>query len=207
LWIEERSNYPLAMSVDGFGEGFRFTAHVSTSEENVRSGVVYLQSELNSGITHATLPPAVLAALPDNADLSSVDTLILAGDVLAKGVADRWEMGRCLINAYGPTEETVCATLYIYRDSESYTVPIGRPIANVQIYILDERREPVAIGVIGELYIGGIGVACGYFNRPELTAEHFVHDPFLKKANARMYESGDLARWRPGRNDRVSRAA
>ena len=87
-------------------------------------------------------------------------------------------------------------------------IPIGRPIANTQIYILDVQGEPVPAGVTGELYIGGAGVARGYLNRPELTAERFLKDPFTQTAQARMYRTGDLGCWLPdgnieflGRND------
>jgi amino acid adenylation domain-containing protein len=110
-------------------------------------------------------------------------------------------------NVYGPTECTVDAT--IGRIEGSGGRPhIGRPLANTQIYILDERLQPVPLGVTGELYIGGAGVARGYLNRPELTAERFVHDPFGTDPDARMYKTGDLGRWLPdgnieylGRND------
>ena len=94
-----------------------------------------------------------------------------------------------LINHFGPTEATVgCCTFEISASvAEARSVPIGKPIANTQIYILDGQGDPVPVGVAGELYIGGAGVARGYLNRPELTAEHFLADPFSAEAGARMY--------------------
>ena len=120
--------------------------------------------------------------------------------------------GRCksLWNLYGPTETTIWSSCIevALEASDTRSVSIGRPIANTQIYLLDNRREPVPLGAIGELYIGGAGVARGYLNRPELTAERFVSDPFAKEVAARMYRTGDLARYLPdgniqylGRND------
>ena len=104
-----------------------------------------------------------------------------------------------LINEYGPTETVVGCCVYEVqpRDPRNGSVPIGRPIANTQLYILDEKLQPVKLGETGELYIGGAGVARGYWNRPELTAERFVRDPFSATTDARMYKSGDLARYRP----------
>jgi amino acid adenylation domain-containing protein len=99
-----------------------------------------------------------------------------------------------LHNLYGPTEASIDVTYWQCRPGSH--VPIGRPIANTQMYILDRAWHPVPIGVAGELYIGGIGVARGYFNRPELTAEKFVPDPFRKEAGARLFKTGDLARYR-----------
>ncbi|MCW5313084.1 AMP-binding protein [Nostoc sp. KVJ3] len=84
--------------------------------------------------------------------------------------------------------------------SRSKTVPIGRPIANTQIYILNQYLQPVPIGVIGELYVGGDGVGRGYHNRPELTQEKFILNPFSKKTNERLYKTGDLARYLPDGN-------
>jgi amino acid adenylation domain-containing protein len=105
----------------------------------------------------------------------------------------------CLwINTYGPTETTVyCTTIAssIQTFIPSKEIPIGRPIANTQVYIVDKNLEPVPVGVTGELYIGGDGVARGYMNRPELTAERFIADPFSGKAGARLYKTGDLGRW------------
>jgi amino acid adenylation domain-containing protein len=159
-------------------------------------------------ITHATLPPAVLNGVAEEADFGTLRTLALAGEALSDLLASRWARGRRLINAYGPTESTVCATSYHYRPGRSGAPPIGRPLANAKVYILDERKEPVPIGVAGELYIGGIGVARGYLNRAELTATRFLLDPFAPESKARMYRTGDLGRWLPdgnieflGRND------
>ncbi|KAG0195874.1 hypothetical protein BGX28_000459, partial [Mortierella sp. GBA30] len=102
-----------------------------------------------------------------------------------------------LINAYGPTEATTIAATYEVNGTidQLDRLPIGRPISNTQAYVLDKYRKPVPIGVIGELYIGGPGVAIGYFNRPDLTAERFLPDPFSKVPGARMYKSGDLVRY------------
>nr|ABB80392.1 nonribosomal peptide synthetase - polyketide synthase hybrid [Lysobacter lactamgenus] len=98
-------------------------------------------------------------------------------------------------NLYGPTEAAIEATAWTCpRDFAGDTVPIGRPIANARIYLLDPRRQPVPLGAVGELYIGGVGVARGYLNRPELTDERFLPDPFAADPDARMYRSGDLAR-------------
>ncbi len=103
-----------------------------------------------------------------------------------------------LINEYGPTETVVGCCIYEVKpdDPRSGSVPIGRPIANTQLYILDESLNPVPPGATGELYIGGVGVARGYLNRPELTQERFLPDPFSKQSGATIYKSGDLARYR-----------
>lgn len=103
-----------------------------------------------------------------------------------------------LINEYGPTETVVGCCVYEVQpeDPASGPVPIGRPIANTQCHILDEHLQPVPVGVMGELYIGGVGVARGYLNRPDLTAQRFLPDPFSGCREARMYKTGDLARYR-----------
>jgi acyl carrier protein len=104
-------------------------------------------------------------------------------------------MGRCrFFNAYGPTETTITATCVECRDGLLPPL-IGRPLPNVRVYLLDRALQPVPVGVAGELCIGGIGVARGYINRPELTAERFLVDPFQGGRGARMYRSGDFARW------------
>ncbi|MEH1900561.1 MAG: amino acid adenylation domain-containing protein [Nostoc sp.] len=108
----------------------------------------------------------------------------------------------CLHNHYGPSETHVVTALSLEKNFEewSFYPPIGRPIANTQIHIVDQQFNPVPVGVIGELYIGGISLARGYLNRPDLTAEKFIPDPFSDKSSTRLYKTGDLARYMPNGN-------
>ncbi|HKT26642.1 non-ribosomal peptide synthetase, partial [Dyella sp.] len=147
-------------------------------------------------ITHANLPPALLAALPEQVQLPSLTTLIIGGEKSSRTLVARWGKGRRLLNAYGPTEATVCASLYLCQVDDVLDPSIGTPNPNTSIYILDAHRQPVPVGVVGEIYIGGAGVARGYLNRPELTAERFVEDAFSGGGTAQLYRTGDLARWR-----------
>ena len=106
-----------------------------------------------------------------------------------------------LYNIYGPTEITFHVTFWKCRPHHPWrTVPIGRPMANSQVYVLDAELQPVPVGVPGDLYVGGVGIARGYYNRPDLTAERFIPDPFLDEPGARLYKTGDLARFLPDGN-------
>ncbi|MFO0577725.1 MAG: amino acid adenylation domain-containing protein [Polyangia bacterium] len=165
-------------------------------------------------ISQVTLPPSLLAELAADAALGllgSVRTLVVAGEPGPTDRAARLAPGRRLLTAYGPTECTLCAALGDGAASEADgpAAPIGRPLPGARIYLLDRHRAPVPVGVTGEIYIGGAGVARGYLDRPELTAERFVPDPFAAEPGARMVRSGDLGRWRSdgrieflGRSDR-----
>ncbi|HYC27821.1 MAG TPA: amino acid adenylation domain-containing protein, partial [Chitinophagaceae bacterium] len=105
-----------------------------------------------------------------------------------------------LVNAYGPTETTIVVIMHKVTGHEVRAIPIGKPMSNVRIYILDDHLQPVPIGVLGQLYIGGVQVSRGYFGQPELTAEKFIPDPFVDEPAARLYQTGDLARWLPDGN-------
>ncbi|WP_338876064.1 non-ribosomal peptide synthase/polyketide synthase [Mycetohabitans endofungorum] len=188
-----------------FGSGAALYLPPETARHDRHALWDYLASH---AITHATLPPALLQHGADLASLGSSLTLILAGEApSATLVRDLAKQGT-VFNAYGPTETTVCATAWRGARDFSGEVSIGRPIANTRVYLLDAHGQPVPLGAAGELYIGGAGVARGYLNRPELTAERFVPDPFSEGADARLYKTGDLARYLPdgnleflGRND------
>jgi acyl-coenzyme A synthetase/AMP-(fatty) acid ligase len=132
--------------------------------------------------------------------LKPIRQLLAGGDVLSvHHVRKALEnLPNCrLINGYGPTENTTFTCCYSMRtgDRVSGSIPIGRPISNTQVYILDEQLNPVAPGIVGELYAAGDGVARGYLNNPEATARTFLPNPFVSQSDARMYRTGDLARW------------
>lgn len=133
--------------------------------------------------------------------MQSVKTLILGGEVLPVTLATEilQTLPARLFNMYGPTETTIWSTVTEIK-SDAYPVIIGRPIANTQIYLLDESLQPVAIGVVGELYIGGTGLARGYLHRPDLTARRFIPHPFSNQPGERLYRTGDLGRYRTSGN-------
>ena|GEM_PF-1264499 len=156
-------------------------------------------------ISHLEITPSMLAALPAEPKLPDLAVLILGGESCPHTLIREWAPGRRLINAYGPTEATVCATIAEI-DPESDSVPIGKPFPGVRTYVVDPSGEPVPPGVVGELWIGGIGVAHGYLGDEELTQARFLADPF-SEAGGRIYRTGDLVRRRTdGQIEFVGRA-
>ncbi|MGP0067608.1 MAG: amino acid adenylation domain-containing protein [Isosphaeraceae bacterium] len=123
-------------------------------------------------------------------------TMLCGGEALPRALADRLtDKGSALWNLYGPTETTVWSSAWRVETGHG-PISIGRPIANTHLYVLDRRLRAVPVGVTGELYIGGVGLARGYWDRPGLTAERFIPDPFGTEPGGRLYRTGDLARWR-----------
>ncbi len=146
-------------------------------------------------ITTVTLPPSIWAILPPE-DLPALHTAISAGEACSSQIAASWGGDRRrFLNAYGPTEVTVCATISDSLDGNSRP-PIGRPIANTEVHVLNADLRPVPIGVVGELYVGGVGLARGYLSRAALTAERFVPNSFSDQPGSRLYRTGDLVRYR-----------
>jgi pristinamycin I synthase-3/4 len=160
-----------------------------------RTGEALARTLSRMRITHGLLPPVVAEGLSE-ASLESIETLFVGGDVCTPAVVERCGQSRRLLNAYGPTEATVCVTLSEPLTSSETPPPIGRPIASARVYVLDARLEPVPIGVIGEIYLAGPGLARGYVRRAALTAERFVADPH-GAPGTRMYRTGDLGHWQP----------
>ncbi|MFE7129410.1 amino acid adenylation domain-containing protein [Streptomyces sp. NPDC057638] len=160
------------------------------------------------GVTHLVLPPAALSVVPEDA-LPGVRVLTVAGEACPPSLVTRWSSRLRMLNGYGPTETTVCTTLSAPLPGGgvpgTVAPPIGRPVHNTRVYVLDERMRPVPPGVAGELYAAGPSLARGYAGRPGLTADRFVPCPF-GPPGGRMYRTGDLVRWHPeGHLDYVGR--
>ncbi|MFT6031180.1 MAG: amino acid adenylation domain-containing protein, partial [Oleiphilaceae bacterium] len=169
--------------------------HIAPKEQLLGDG---LSNYLNDKkISWVLLPPSIASTLSPTA-LPNLKTLIVGGEACGQSFAKEWADGRTLINAYGPTESTVWTTFC--KLDGAIPPPIGKPVANTQTYILDSNLKPVPIGVPGELHIGGDGLARGYLNQPELTTEKFIPNPFSTDSSARLYKSGDLARYLPDGN-------
>jgi amino acid adenylation domain-containing protein/non-ribosomal peptide synthase protein (TIGR01720 family) len=151
------------------------------------------------GVTVVTLPPVYLSTLNRDA-LRTVKTIITAGEPAVVSDALYYSRHKQYINAYGPSEASVCVSFHRVDPNRTYQggIPIGKPISNTQIFILDESLQPVPIGVPGEICVSGDGLGRGYLNRPDLTDEKFISNPFYPEK--RMYKTGDIGKWLPDGN-------
>jgi len=163
------------------------------TKEALMPGLPLMERLRDYAITHITLPPSALAVLAWE-NLPLLQTIIVAGEACSPELVKKWSQGRNFFNGYGPTEGSVCTAIAKCTPFDE-KITIGRPIPNVQVYILDPHLQPVPIGVPGELHIGGAGLARGYLDRPDLTAEKFIEVNLLGKTE-RIYKTGDLAKWR-----------
>ncbi|MBL1075355.1 amino acid adenylation domain-containing protein [Nocardia sp. 2] len=147
-------------------------------------------------ITHAMLTPRVLATLPDPERVPQLRMLATAGETCPPELAATWSAGRCLVNAYGPTEATIWSTVScpLQLPDPVTPVPIGTPVVGARCYVLDDRLRPVPPGMMGEIYVAGPGLARGYHHRPGLTGAAFVADPYGPPGD-RMYRTGDRGSW------------
>jgi len=184
---------------------------VLRNETMIGSAALFLQTCREWGITVLNLPTAYWHALVNGIDAEnllfppSVRLVIIGGEKALPGHLDTWlkhvDQKACLMNTYGPTEATIVATMGELTGQENgfpaqQELTIGSPVENAQAYVLDRNLQPVPVDVAGELHIGGAGLARGYLNDPQLTAEKFIPDLFAKAPGERLYKTGDLVRWR-----------
>jgi len=172
------------------------SALVLTSAQTITAGQELVNLLSDQKITTVTLPPSVLAVLP-NTELPDLNTIITAGEAVSAELVQQWGKNRRFFNAYGPTETTVCTSMHECQGSYVSAPPIGKANGNFKLYILDKYMKPVPLGVPGELCSSGVGIARGYHFRPDLTAEKFIPNPFSDTPGDRLYRSGDLVRYLP----------
>jgi amino acid adenylation domain-containing protein/non-ribosomal peptide synthase protein (TIGR01720 family) len=167
------------------------------SRQTLYSGEELRDMLVRQEITHALLPPSLLGVL-DPGGLPRLKMLSAIGEKCTAEIAERWSEGRRLFNAYGPAEATITVSAYEAGGGRERAgaPPIGKPLANMQMYAVDRWLNPLPVGVPGELCIGGVGLARGYLTDAALTAQKFVPDPFSGQPGARLYRSGDLVRYR-----------
>ncbi len=177
--------------------GFHVIIHPDSSTDSIPAEIQ------RHGVTHLQSTPSLARLFASDqqslASLGSLKKLLLGGEALPASLVQslRQSFNGEIFNMYGPTETTVWSTTYRINEHRG-SIPIGKPIANTQVYVFDSQLRPVAAGEAGDLFIGGDGVVRGYWNRPELTAERFIPDPFRK--GGRLYRTGDIARFLPDGN-------
>ncbi|KAF9287993.1 hypothetical protein BGZ68_000948 [Mortierella alpina] len=190
---------------------FGGSLHLLKDDVRMDIGAIWRYVERHR-ITHVMLTPTVFQYCDKLAPLNTLSTLTVCGESLSGALVRKLHNlvpRGSIFNMYGPTETTVVTTAWKCSvDALQDTALIGRPLSNRTIYVLDAHGNPVPLGVVGEIFIGGIGVARGYLNRPDLTEEKFLADPFSGENGARMYKTGDLGKYLPdgnlmhlGRND------
>jgi amino acid adenylation domain-containing protein/non-ribosomal peptide synthase protein (TIGR01720 family) len=186
----DASVWEIAMAL---GSGGRL---VLCADETTRAGEGLATLLTERRVTHATLPPSTLAALPDR-PFPDLRVVVSAGEACTRELARKWiAPDRRFYNAYGPTESTICATIEEASAEEPGVLTIGRPLPGLVVRILDADQGLAPVGVPGELCVGGAGVGRGYHGLEALTRERFIPDAFAGEAAARLYRTGDLARWR-----------
>lgn len=202
--VLQKTPYTFDVSVWEFFWPLMFGARLVMARPDGHKDPSYLSEVIRrESVTTIHFVPSMLAVFLEEPTLTACTSLrrvVSSGEVLTTAIANRFrQLNQAeLHNLYGPTEASVDVTHWTCRENEpGTTVPIGRPISNINIYVLDSLSQLVPIGTPGDLHIGGIGLARGYVGRPDLTAERFVSDPFAEAADARMYRTGDLARWTP----------
>ena len=189
---------------DMFPALFTGTTLCMASEKERRDPDWLLRLLNREKITCACIPPAILTYIPYQV-IPSLHYLVVAGESCPMETIQRWRQSCTVINAYGPTENTVCATMHVYTDDD-FAVNIGRPLKNVSCYVLDSQRHLVPVGVRGELYIGGEQITDGYHNKPEYNREKFFVNPFATEqekaqgVNGCIYASGDMVYRMPDGN-------
>ena len=204
--VLQKTPYSFDVSVWEFFWPLITGARIAVAVPGGHRDPVYLANAIeSSGVTVMHFVPsmlrAFLAAAPSHAKLASVRHVMASGEALPPDVVPAFRntfVQAQLHNLYGPTECAVDVTHYtVPSEGAVETIPIGRPVSNTRMYVLDTLGAPTPIGVAGELHIGGVQVGMGYHNRAELTAEKFVRDQFSRDADARLYRTGDLATWAP----------
>jgi len=193
----------LSFSFDAaLGEIFRALGAGATlyleDKDDLLPGPDLVEILSKNDISIVAMSPTGLSSIPKVAadSLPSLKSIIVGGEVCNPKVAQLWGKGRNLLNGYGPTETTIGATLAVNWDF-SDKAPLGKPLDGVHIYVLDKNMQAMPIGLSGEMYIGGIGVARGYLNKDELTMTSFIQNPFTNIPRDRLYKTGDLVRWLP----------
>jgi amino acid adenylation domain-containing protein len=200
----QKTPFSFDVSVWEFFWPFMFGSRLAVAKPEGHKDPEYLLDLISrESVTVIHFVPSMLRLFLETADPQrcvSLKHVVLSGEAVTLDLQHRYFslLKAPLHNLYGPTEAAVDVTYWQCDPSTSLsTVPIGRPISNIRLYILDKTGQPVAAGENGELHIGGVGVGRGYLNRPELTAEKFVNDPFSDDPSARLYKTGDLCRYLP----------